>query len=124
MSQFIKGKLKSEEKSHLFDIEKERTTPLQFSPEATAVFDAGRELWKYYHQTIYHLPLSGEQKVDVNAALYDIRAYFQGRNDNGKMNSKSADEAYTNLIADLRDKLNLLAQKIAPKVYEYGFLKK
>jgi hypothetical protein len=32
-------------------------------------------------------------------------------------------EVYTQLIAELRNKLNLLADKIKPKVYEYEFLK-
>jgi hypothetical protein len=87
---------------------------LVFSPEATAVFDAGRELWKYYH---------AQKDVNVNASLYDIREYFQGRNDKGRMNSKSDDATYTKLIAELRSKLAILADKIKPKVYEYGFLK-
>jgi len=38
------------------------------------------------------------------------------------MNNRSADENYMKQINDLRDKLNLLAQKIEPKVYEHGFL--
>jgi hypothetical protein len=38
------------------------------------------------------------------------------------MNSKSDDEQYNKLISILREKLNLLAEKIEPKVYEYGFL--
>ena len=85
-----------------------------FSAEAKAVFEAGRELWKYYHSFNAILP---------NASLYDIREFFQGRNDKGRMNAKSSDETYTMLIGELRSKLNLLAQKITPKVYEYGFLK-
>ncbi|MFC6877770.1 hypothetical protein ACFQZF_07185 [Flavobacterium myungsuense] len=87
---------------------------LQFSDEAVAVFDAGRELWKYYH---------AQKDVNVNASLYDIREYFQGRNDKGRMNSKSNDATYSQLIANLRSKLSVLADKIKPKVYEYGFLK-
>jgi hypothetical protein len=59
----------------------------------------------------------------VNASLYDIREHFQGRNASGKMNNKSEDAHYMQLIGDLRDKLKLLAKKIEPKVYEYGFLK-
>jgi hypothetical protein len=59
----------------------------------------------------------------VNASLYDIRAYFQGRNDKGKMNNKSMDAKYMELITNLRDALKALAQQIEPKVYEYGFLK-
>lgn len=93
---------------------KRRDIPLEFSPEAKAVFDSGRKLWQYYHS---------KPKVNVNASLYDIREYFQGRNEKGKMNNKSTDEQYNLLIGDLRNNLKLLAKKIEPKVYEYGFLK-
>ena len=87
---------------------------LKFSVEAAAVFDAGRVLWKYYHS---------KPNVNVNASLYDIREYFQGRNDKGRMNPKSDDETYMELIGELRNKLNFLADKIKPKIYEYEFLK-
>jgi hypothetical protein len=40
------------------------------------------------------------------------------------MNNKSTDENYMKLISALRDGLKILAKKIEPKVYEYGFLKK
>ena len=45
---------------------------------------------------------------------------------NGKIQMKpdSADKVYTRLIRNLREKLKILAEKIEPKVYEYGFLKK
>jgi hypothetical protein len=39
------------------------------------------------------------------------------------MNSKSDDTTYTKLIADLRESLKTLTDKIKPKVYEYEFLK-
>ena len=99
---------------------KREYNPLIFSPEATAIFDAGRELWKYYHQTA-----SQNRNVvyNVNASLYDIREYFQGRNDKGRMNSKSDDTRYMELIGTLRSQLAVLADKIKPKVYEYEFLK-
>jgi hypothetical protein len=93
---------------------------LVFSEEATAVFDAGRELWKYYHK------MASQTRNDVynaNASLYDIREYFQGRNEKGRMNSKSDDAKYMELIGALRSQLAVLADKIKPKVYEYGFLK-
>jgi hypothetical protein len=114
MTQFIKGKLKFEGNDKLFETQIHRTTPLIFSLEAKAVFDAGRELWKYYHK---------QPKCNVNASLYDIKEHFQGRNEKGKMNNKSQDEHYNKLISNLREALKLLAKKIAPKVYEYGFLK-
>ena len=114
MSKFINGKLKTENSGDLFATQTQRTTPLVFSPEANAVLDSGRELWKYYHR---------QPNTNVNASLYDIREHFQGRNEAGKMNNKSSDEQYTNLIGDLRKKLRTLADKIEPQVYEYGFLK-
>lgn len=112
MANFLQGKSKQEENK--FFIQKARTTKLEFSEEATAVIDAGRELWKYYHS---------QANSNVNASLYDIREHFQGRNGAGKMNNKSDDEHYTNLIADLREKLKVLSKKIKPKVYDYEFLK-
>lgn len=93
----------------------ERTEPLEFSKEAKAVFTAGLELWRYYHK---------QPNCNVNASLYDIREYFQGRNTKGKMNNKSDDEHYMELISNLRVQLKVLAKKIESKVYEYGFLKK
>ena len=51
----------------------------QFSEEAQAVFDAGRELWKYYHS---------QKNANPDAAFYDIRKYFQGEK-NGRMNAGS-----------------------------------
>jgi hypothetical protein len=115
LNKFITGKLKIEEHADLYNGKTVKTTEkLEFSDEAKSVFDAGRELWRYYHS---------KPNCNVNASLYDIREYFQGRNEKGKMNNKSEDETYTKLIANLRDSLKLLAQKIEPKVYEYEFLK-
>ncbi|MDR2633273.1 MAG: hypothetical protein LBC51_06575 [Treponema sp.] len=89
-----------------------------FSNEANSVLNTGLELWKYYHAKT-----KGNNTVSVNASFYDIREYFQGRAPNGKMNNKSADETYNKIIKMLRNHVKLLAQKIEPKIYEYGFLK-
>ncbi|WP_211220154.1 hypothetical protein [Hugenholtzia roseola] len=115
MTQFIKGKLKPNGNGSLLNPEKIRAAPLIFSPEAQAVFEAGRELWKYYH---------AQPNCNVNASLYDIREHFQGRNAKGKMNNKSEDEIYSNLISKLRESLKILASSIEPKIYKYGFLRK
>lgn len=116
MTDFIKGKIKAEVSGDtLFEqAQSGERAPLEFSDEAKAVFDSGRELWKYYHI---------QKDVNVNASLYDIREYFQGRNDKGRMNSKSDDARYMELIGNLRSQLAMLAEKIKPKVYEFGFLK-
>lgn len=116
MTDFIKGKIQPEKSQDtLFDEgQTAPQQPLVFSEEAQAVFNAGRELWKYYH---------AQKDVNVNASLYDIREYFQGRNEKGRMNSKSDDATYMELIGNLRAQLAILADAIKPKVYEYGFLK-
>ena len=111
MYDFIAGKLAPKT---LFDDQKTLvpTEPIQFSPEAQAVMDAGRELWKYY---MWH------KDVNVNASYYDIRRYFQGET-NGKMNNDSKDETYMRLWGKVKEALKVLAKKIEPKVYLYGFL--
>lgn len=120
MTDFIAWKIQIEEneENKLFDWEEKQnfipTKPLGFSLEAKNVFDAWRELWKYYHSKPW---------VNANASFYDIREYFQWRSGKGRMNSKSDDEKYTELIWEIRNSLGILAEKITPKVYEYGFLK-
>ncbi len=94
-------------------------TPLEaMSPETRAVMQAGRELWQYYH---------AQKHANPNASFYDIRLHFQGTKTtaSGKeqMNPDSTDAEYTRLITALRQQLKALAQKIEPKVYQYGFLK-
>ena len=114
MTDFMRGKLEPESAGDLFSQASSGSMkPLVFSETAQEVFAAGLALWRYYHQQIH---------CNVNASLYDIREHFQGRNDKGKMNNKSEDLHYMELIGNLRAKLKVLADKIAPKVYEYGFL--
>ncbi|MGP1460983.1 MAG: hypothetical protein ACTTKF_05320 [Bacteroides sp.] len=118
MTQFIQGRLAlDEQKGHAGSLFQAQSfvpsAPLVFSPEATAVFDAGRELWRYYH---------AQPDANPNASYYDIRAHFQGRNDKGKMNAKSDDAEYMRLLGNLKAAMEVLRQQIVPKVYEYGFL--
>ena len=122
MSDFIAGKIKPQAEETLFAAEETLipTEPIQFSPEAQAVMDAGRELWYYY---MHHKDgeLYGAQSINVNASYYDIRRYFQGET-NGKMNTDSKDETYMRLWGNIKEALKVLAKKIEPKVYLYGFL--
>lgn len=113
MYDFINGKLKKESGGGFWD--EEESQPIAFTPAAQAVMDAGKEIWKYYHS------LYG---ANPNASFYDIRAYFQGRDDSGRMNNDSSDEHYMGLLKDLREKQKQLAGQIEEKVYLYGFLKK
>jgi len=112
LSDFIAGKIQTNNKNVIFN-EKQEQRKMVFSKEAQAVFNAGKELWKYYLQ---------QPKVNVNASFYDIRAYFQGVKPNGDMNTKSDNKTYNQLITNLRNAKKLLKDKITSKVYEYGFL--
>ncbi len=89
-------------------------TPLEFSEEAGALLEAGRRMWRYY---------LSKPGVDINASFYDIRAYFQGRRANGAVRARSDDAEYTALYAAIQDARKHLGDvRIAPRVYEYGFL--
>ncbi len=116
---FLKGKNK-EEGENLFLSAKKENKPLEFSPSALKALDAGREIYRYYHaQDFTNAP------YNANASLYDIKEFFQGRNNQGKLNrpDKAKDEYYKQLYANLQDALKDLAKEIQPKVYEYGFLR-
>ncbi|ELN9586164.1 hypothetical protein RYV80_000382 [Campylobacter coli] len=107
MYKFIKGKIKDE--NSLFGDE---LAKIEFSLEA-------QELFKYYHTH------SEDKGYLVNASFYDIKEFFQGRDEKGRMihPSQAKDEHYKILLSDLNIALNALAKKLEPKIYEYGFLK-
>ena len=56
------------------------TKPLEFSDEAKEVLQAGKEIFKHYHTQA-----KDSKDYNPNAALYDIKAHFQGFNDKGKI---------------------------------------
>lgn len=114
MYKFIKGKIKDE--NSLFGDE---LAKIEFSLEAQELLKAGKELFKYYHTH------SKDKGYLVNASLYDIKEFFQGRDEKGRMKlpSQAKDEHYKALLSDLNTVLNTLAKKLEPKIYEYGFLK-
>ena len=114
MVRFINGKVKNGELDDCFI----PSQKIVFSRESNAVFDAGLELWRYYHKCA-----KNSESYLNDASLYDIKEFFQGRSENGKMNNKSTDSHYNELIANLRIALQTLAQKIEPKIYEYEFLR-
>jgi hypothetical protein len=114
---FTEKEVNSREKfsSHFMsDFIKNRT----FSEEAKNVINVWKDLRSYYHKN------ADKNSYLADASLYEIREYFQWRNDSGKMNNKSDDEKYNELIWNLREKLKILWDKIAEKVYEYEFLKR
>ncbi|EOX0011090.1 hypothetical protein ACO21R_000846 [Campylobacter upsaliensis] len=130
MLEFIQGKIKISNKKKKgqqeFNFQSDEledtfipTKPLIFSDEAKEVLQAGKELFKHYHEQT-----RDSKDYNANAALYDIKAHFQGFNDKGKMNSpqKADDEYYKQKLGELNYALKNLAKKIEVKVYEYEFL--
>lgn len=115
MANFICGKRKTMPKADLFTAPDSSSTltAIVFSTEAQAVMDAGRELWRYYHS---------HSQIINDASYYDIRFFFQGKNDKGKMNSTSDNKRYCELLGALRETRERLAAKLQEKVYEHGFL--
>lgn len=74
-----------------------------FSIEAETVMNKAKEIWKYYHV---------QTDIDVNASLFDIRAYFKNLEN----------EKFESLNDELNKFLKILKDKIRFKVYEYRFL--
>ena len=72
MSKFINGKIKIEIKKDLFSDELNEDIKLIFSDESKKVLKSGLEIWKYYHS---------KDNINANSSLYDIKEYFQGRNE-------------------------------------------
>ncbi|MGL2858874.1 hypothetical protein ACQKAM_06150, partial [Helicobacter pylori] len=105
---FLKGGIK-EEGDSLFLNAKKENKPLKFSPSASKVFDAGKEIYRHYHAQ----DLTNHD-YNANVSLYDIKEFFQGRNAQGRLNSpaKAKDEYYKQLYANLQDALKDLAKEI------------
>jgi len=114
MLDYINGKISDTLSDDLFtEKKKTKRKSLIFSAEAKSVLKAGKKLWKYYHL---------QPSANVNASFSDIRDFFQGRDESGKMNTKSGDDNYNILLKELRQGLSALADQIKLKVYKYGFL--
>lgn len=90
-----------------------------FSKDAQKAFDAAKELWKFYQNAI-----RGSYGANVNASLYEIREYFRGRTNSGRLKPKSENSEFQILDDDLKFAISNIAPKIAKCVYKYGFLKK
>ncbi len=118
---FLKGKLQEQtQNNNLFETLNKEIKPLEFSETALNVFNAGKEIYKYYHSQDFT-----NHAYNANVSLYDIKEFFQGRNAQGKLNPplKAKDEYYKQLYFNLQDALKDLAKELQPKVYEYGFLR-
>ena len=127
---FMAGRIKVEKDKKNFLGENEECfipqEPLEFSNEAQNVLNTAKELFIYYHQVASNKKtahkINKQSPYLLNATLYDIKEFFQGRSKNGRMKSKSEDEKYTELLNNLKNAQKELALQIEPKIFEYGFL--
>jgi len=87
-----------------------------FSEEAQAVLDAGRDIWKAYFSMTDEYTIRNEYKLDrCDVGWYQIRKALEARNKSGnypKVNFSKLEEAY-----------KILTDKLRPCVVELGFLK-
>jgi len=116
MADFISGKIKNETDSDTLIKDVDEFVfdgSLSFSDVANDILNDGKVLWEYYQK---------QPKINVNASLYEIKEHFQGRDANGKMNKTSQDAHYNDLMNNLKVDMKLMTEKIASKVYQYGFL--
>lgn len=88
----------------------------QLSPEAVAVLDAGRELWRAYFTQTDERSVRDELKLNrADVGWYQIRKALQARN-------KNSDSIPTDFTA-FELAYAKLTDKLRPLVYEYGFLR-
>lgn len=90
------------------------TKGMAFSPEARAVLDAGRALWRRYHATDFPRRIRDELKLTrPDAGWYQIRRALKAYGDTELTDFDPFEATYAALTAKLR-----------PMVYELGFLPK
>lgn len=85
---------------------------MAFSPEAQAVLDEGRKLWRRFHATQFPRKIRDELKLGrPDAGWYQIRRALEAYGDTELTDFDPFKTAYAALTAKLR-----------PQVYELGFL--
>ena len=90
--------------------------PRTLSSEAKVVYNAGLAIWRHYFTK------QGRSDFDHNAGFYEIKEFFRGRNEKVTLQSKGSDETFETLTGNLSAAYKPLAEKLAKKCYEHGFL--
>lgn len=85
---------------------------MAFSPEARAVLDEGRNLWRRFHATQFPRKIRDEYKLGrSDAGWYQIRRALEAYDDTKLTDFDPFKAAYSRLT-----------EKLRPMVYELGFL--
>lgn len=88
-----------------------------FSPEAKAVLDCGRELWRNYFSMQDEYQVRERYKLNrPDVGWYQVRNALKARNDSG--NYKKVD------FTAFETAYKVLTEKLRPEVYEKGFLRR
>ncbi|MDQ7059020.1 MAG: hypothetical protein Q9N62_11640 [Ghiorsea sp.] len=80
------------------------------SPEATMLLKAGKEVYKLYFSLLHELPTAPFKIQTWDAGWTQIRKSLADRN-------KASEE-----LEQVKQARNILAAKIEPHIYQYGFL--
>lgn len=87
---------------------------MAFSPEAQAVLDEGRKLWRRYHGIAFPRKIRDELKLNrSDAGWYQIRKALDAYSDTELTDFDPFKAAYA-----------VLSEKLRPMVYQLGFLPK
>lgn len=85
------------------------------SPEAIAVMDAGRELWKSYFSQVDTHTVREEYRLNrADVGWYQVRNSLKRRNESG--------DGVPVSFSAFEDAYRILSDKLRPMVYELGFL--
>lgn len=85
---------------------------MTFSPEARAVFDEGRALWRRFHATQFPRKIRDELKLNrLDAGWYQVRRALEAYGETELTDFDPFKAAYA-----------VLTEKLRPQVYEFGFL--
>jgi len=88
-----------------------------YSEEAKTVLEAGKAIWKAYFATSFPHPIREKYKLNrVDVGWYQIRMAFN-------MLKKMGEYVSPISFASLDESYASLTEKLAPKLYELGFLK-
>ncbi len=84
----------------------------EFSEEARAVYDAGKEIYKFYFANLNHLRTHLAEIKTWDAGFWQIKKVLQDQN------------LGRDLFKTLKINHDILGNKILPQIYDYDFLRK
>jgi hypothetical protein len=103
-------------KSFTSDFMAKTLKTITISSESLAVLHCGLAAWRHY------FTFQTRSDFNHNAGIYEIKEFFRGRNNNGRLNSNGPHATFENLMKNLMAAYKPLSEKLASKCHEHGFL--